>query len=98
MVAPVSLPFTAHALFLLADDEPAQPLLWRLPPESRAMVLMALLGLVLTGLLLIAIVYLGGRYLKRIAGKSHGPSQSTDDDWQRKPLVPPTPPPDDEPV
>jgi len=79
---------------LLAAGERAEPLLMRLDPEQRAKVLMALVGLVLVGSLLIALVWLGGRHLRRIAGKRPRPASPRDDLWYRKPLVPkgPVPP------
>jgi hypothetical protein len=96
MVDPLC-PVTSFALAavgrsLLAVDQKAEPLLMRLQPETRAKVLMALLALVLVGIALIALVWIGARYLRRIA---HTPPRSTrphEDDWYRKPLVPPDPP------
>jgi hypothetical protein len=51
---------------LLAEDA-AKPVLERLDPPRRAAVVMALLGLVLTGLLLVACVMLGGHWVRRMA-------------------------------
>lgn len=73
---------------LLAAEEKAQPLLMRLDPQDRAKVIMALLGLVLVGVALVAFALMAGRQVVRIARKSHGPTQPQDD-WYRKPIVPP---------
>ena len=85
-----------------AIDEKAQPLLYRLAPTERARVIMALLGIVLIGLALLALVMVGGRRLRRIARSRPGPARTNDDDWFRKPLIsgngdetPPSAPPSD---
>jgi hypothetical protein len=74
---------------LLADTTDGQSLLMRLEPASRAKVLMALLALVLVGLGLIALAWLGGRHLRRIARLRPGPTNPRTEDWYHKPLVPP---------
>jgi hypothetical protein len=51
----------------LAVQEPAQPLLERLDPPKRAAVLMTILGLVLTGLMLVAGVMIGAHWVRRMA-------------------------------
>jgi hypothetical protein len=53
-------------VMLLAEDA-AKPVLERLDPPRRAAVVMALLGLVLTGLLLVVCVMLGGHWVRRMA-------------------------------
>ena len=68
--------------------EKAEPLLMRLDPQSRTTVLMALVGLVLVGVGLVALVILAGRQVLRLARTSHGPTRRREDDWFRKPLVP----------
>jgi hypothetical protein len=73
---------------LAAEEKQAAPLLMRLDPAVRAKVLMALLGLVLVGLLLVAMAWLGGRHLRRIARKAPTPPVDHRDDWYRKPLTP----------
>lgn len=80
-------------LGVLAADTPrkAEPLLMRLEPQRRAKVLMAMLALVLLGLLLVAVVVLGGRHVLRIARKRNKPTGRDADQWYRKPLVPPEP-------
>ena len=70
-------------------NEKAEPLLLRLSPQTRASVIMALLGLVVVGLALVGLALIGGRYVLRIARKSHGPTPSNEDAWYRNPLVPP---------
>ena len=72
---------------VLADaEQKTQPLLVRLDPESRAKVLMSLLALVLVGVALVAMVWLGARRLRRIARKPLGPSSPREDEWYRKRL------------
>jgi len=57
---------------LLLAQQTAEPLLERLDPPRRAAVVMALLALVLTGMLLVAIVVLGANWARRQA--RHRPS------------------------
>lgn len=79
-----------------AAEKQAEPLLTRLDPATRAKVLMALLGLVLVGLSLVALAWLGGRRLRQLASKPLPPTQPKEDRWYRKPLVPPETKPQDE--
>ena len=74
---------------LLVDTTDGQSLLMRLEPANRAKVLMALLALVLVGLGLIALAWLGARHLRRIARLRSGPTSPRTEDWYHKPLVPP---------
>jgi len=76
---------------LWAAEEKAKPLLMRLEPQDRAKVLMALLGLVLLGVALVALTFFAGRQVLRMARASHGPTRRHEDDWYRKPLVPKEP-------
>lgn len=79
------------ATVVAAAAEQAQqhePLLMRLSPQHRAIVIMALLALVLVGGALVALAVIGGRHVLRIARKSHGPTPSYEDRWYRKPLYP----------
>ncbi len=77
---------------LAADaSQQAEPLLMRLDPQRRAGVLMVLLGLLLLGGVLIAVAALGGRHVLRMARKRSGPTPPHEDDWYRKPVVPPEP-------
>jgi hypothetical protein len=75
----------------MAVAEQAEPLLMRLDPQRRAKVLMALLGLVLVGVALIVLAFLGGRYLRRVIKQPIRATRPGDDDWSRKPLIPPEP-------
>jgi hypothetical protein len=63
----------AHWSFgpLVAAEE-AAPVLERLDPPRRAIVVMALLGLVLTGLALITCVMLGAHWVRRLARQRPG--------------------------
>jgi hypothetical protein len=63
-----------------------QPLLARLTPQTRAIVLMALLALVLVGIGLIMMAILGGRHVLREARRLPGPTPRYDDAWARKPI------------
>lgn len=74
----------------LACDEQAQTLLNRLDPVNRARVLMALLGLVLIGLTLMAMIWILGRRMRRIARQKPPASRVSEDQWYRKPLSPPS--------
>jgi hypothetical protein len=78
-------------LVALAANERSEPLLMRLEPHERAKVLMALLGLVLVGALLVGLAWLGGRHVLRIARKRPGPTSRHDESWYRKPLIPKEP-------
>ena len=79
------------APLVAVTDETTQPLLWRLDPRQRASVLMAILGVVLVGIVLVALAILGGRYVMRLARKRSRPTPSADELWYRKPLVPAEP-------
>ena len=70
MVIGVASPWLVPAL--LAAEESAEPLIERLDPPRRAAVLMAILGLVLLGLTLVACVMIGGRWVRRLAREQHG--------------------------
>ena len=88
MVATLArLSLLAAAEAAAAPAKQAEPLLARLSPVERAVVLMALLGLLIVGAALIGFVYLGGRRLRQIARRRHPPSLPRDDEWYRKPLT-----------
>ena len=72
----------------LAAAEPAETMLMRLDPADRAKVLMALLALVLVGLALVALAWLGGRRLRWIIRQPLRPVRRLEDAWYRKPLAP----------
>jgi len=59
-----------HAAFLLAETT-SIPV--KLPEPLRTTVLMALLGILLVGLLLIAGTLLGGHWVRRLGGHRRGP-------------------------
>jgi hypothetical protein len=65
----------------------------RLDPANRAKVLMALLALVLVGMGLMALAWIGGRRLRRVIKQPLKPAQRFEDQWYRKPLAPQEPPP-----
>lgn len=65
-------------------EPPANPLIEQLDPPRRAMVLMALLGIVLVGVFLVAAVILGARWARRLARQSRGPTRSTGDIANRR--------------
>ena len=52
---------------LLLAQQAAEPVLERLDPPRRAVVIMALLGLVLVGLFLVTGIMLGGHWVRRLA-------------------------------
>jgi len=54
-------------LIVLLAQKSTEPVLEQLDPPRRAAVVMALLGLVLTGLLLVTIVMLGAHWVRRLA-------------------------------
>jgi hypothetical protein len=62
---------------LLAIKESSEPLIERLDPPRRAAVVMAILGLVLTGLVLVTGVMIGGRWVRHLARKDHGRTKQT---------------------
>ena len=79
--------FGSLAAPLAWAEAEAQSLLLRLSPQNRAIVLMALLGLVLVGMALVGLAVLAGRHVLREARRSHGPTPRYEDAWYRKPLV-----------
>jgi hypothetical protein len=78
----------APSVALVAAADKAETLFSRLDPVNRTKVVMALLALVLVAAALVALVVIGGRRLRRIAGHSLGPTPRRPDDWFRKPLAP----------
>jgi hypothetical protein len=61
---------------VLMAQEPIEPVLERLDPPRRAAVIMALLALVLTGLLLVAFIMLGAKWVRRLARHKPGAGKS----------------------
>lgn len=91
--------YAVLAVCLMAADEGKRPL-ERLDPLSRAKVFAALVGLIILGLAMIALIYLGARMTRRyMHGSSSLPVAGTDDarrdDWAATPLVPSETRPDD---
>jgi len=87
----VNLPLTSLILLPgrwlpLAEAAADTSVLERLDPPRRAQVIMVLLGLVLLGVLLMALVWLGGRYVRRIAAARPTTPRPLPDAWARKPL------------
>jgi hypothetical protein len=74
---------------LVAAEAEKRILLMRLDPANRAKVIMSLLALVLVGIGLIALAWLGARRLRRIARTRHAASSPHEDAWYQKPLAPP---------
>lgn len=83
------------AICLIAATE-NEPLLRRLSPSQRGRVLLALAGLVLLGLLVVAMIWLAGRYWRKQVRRPLPPTSAKEDDWARKPLVSDKPPVSDE--
>jgi hypothetical protein len=77
-------------LWLFAQQ--TEPLIRRLDPQTRAKVLAALAALVILGLALVLLVWLGARATRRYMNSGR-PASSTrphgsPDDWADKPIVP----------
>jgi hypothetical protein len=74
------------------EESPARPLIQRLDEPTRAKVLSALAGLIILGLAMLALTWLGARVTRRYMNSAtrYRPPRRTDadlDDWARKPLV-----------
>jgi hypothetical protein len=65
-----------HLVATNARDTAAASVLERLDPPKRAAVVMALLALVLTGLVLVTCIMLGGHWVRRIARHKPGATPS----------------------
>jgi hypothetical protein len=63
--------------FTLAAEPVTEPLLERLDPPRRAAVVMALLGIVLVGVLLVACVMIGAHWVRGMARRGRGPTTQT---------------------
>lgn len=59
----------AGICWLLAQAPPAP----QMPPTTKAVVLMALLGIALLGMLLVVFILLGGHWVRRIGSHRRGP-------------------------
>jgi len=60
--------------------------LFRLSPPEQARVIMALLGIVLLGVVVAALILVWGRRVRRIARSAPRTQSSSEDRWYRKPL------------
>lgn len=69
-----------HLHFTLLAQEPAQ----RLPPTTRASVIMALVAIALLGMFFVVAILLGGHWVRRLGDHRRGPSVPPD----REPLTP----------
>ena len=90
LAAPLSSASARLDSLAWATEKSSEPLIKRLDPPRQAQVIMVLLGLLLLGGLLIAIIVLGGRRVRRIARLKPNLSPRPGDPWYQKPLVPPT--------
>ena len=63
------------SLAMLLAQEAQQPLLKQLDPPRRAIVLMALLGLVVLGIAMVACVMIGGHWVRRLGRSRPTPSR-----------------------
>lgn len=89
LAAPLSSASAHLNALAWATEKSGLPLIKRLDPPRQAQVIMVLLGLLLLGALLIAIIVLGGRRVRRIARLKPNASHGPEDPWYQKPLVPP---------
>src|SRR5262245_44252008 len=94
IIAPLRLAATPLAASLLAAANPPESVLQRLDPPRRATVIMALLGLVLTGVFLVALAMIGSHWARRLARSRRKPLSPTADVENRRlrealaPIVP----------
>lgn len=84
LVAPVAV--TALLVLLLGADQAASGPA-KLDPGSRAKMLMALLGILLAGLILLVVVVIGANRVRRLARSRLGKSRMREDTWYAKPLA-----------
>jgi hypothetical protein len=77
--------------WLLAQQ--SESLLSRLDPQTRVKVLAALVGLIILGVAMMALTWLGARAVRRYMGITSNSRRRkpelNPDDWAQKPLVPP---------
>jgi hypothetical protein len=74
----IQFPATLPLLFAEATDAAVETPIERLDPPTRAMVLMALIGLVLVGLALILLTMIGARWVRRLGRERRAPR-----DWPK---------------
>jgi hypothetical protein len=78
-----------------ATDTPA--VIERLDPQRRLMVAMSLVVILVLALLLMWLIWAGGRWVRRLARTNYQPRRTSmigKSDWEPQPYVPPTRPPD----
>lgn len=81
---------------ILLAQQPARTPLERMDRETRAKVLAALAAMVILGLGMMALVWLGARVTRRYMNQEPLPRRGFDpDDWARKPDSPPEDEPDE---
>lgn len=66
---------------MLLARQSTEPVLEQLDPPRRALVLMALLGLVLTGLALVACAMIGAHWVRRLARHNPGPPRAAANEY-----------------
>ncbi len=66
--------FLGGFLMIAAEIQPSE----KLPPPTRAIILMALLGILLLGLFLVVFILLGGNWVRRLGKHRRGPSVPPD--------------------
>ena len=85
MVNVFALPPLATAVLLAAEE--ADPPLKQLDPQSRAGVLLALAGLVILGLGMIALVWLGAQHVRRLARQRPIERPREESSWTAAPRI-----------
>lgn len=74
-----------YLVVVLADAEAAQKPLWqRLDELTRGRIVLALVGLILLGFLLVFVTVAGGAIIRRIARQRPPPRKRELSDWDRK--------------
>lgn len=87
MVKPTTL-----LVAVIMGTEATRPVWFRLTPEDRIRVLLALAILLFLGFAFAAFAWWAGRWTRRYMNRPLRPSRQQDlhaDDWARKPLLPP---------
>jgi hypothetical protein len=85
MVNVLALPPLATAVLLAVEE--ADPPLKQLDPQSRAGVLLALAGLVILGLGMIALVWLGAQHVRRLARQRPIERPREESSWTAAPRI-----------
>jgi hypothetical protein len=85
MVNVFATPVWVDAALLAAEE--AEPPLKQLDPQSRAGVLLALAGLVILGLGMIALVWLGAQHVRRLARQRPIERLRDESNWTAAPRI-----------